>query len=202
MTTATRKPTAERSEEIIRAILSIIGQHGVTALSTATLAQEVGVTTGALFRHFPTREAMLEGAVRYAIAHVEQTFPDPDLPPLQRLTEIARNRIKLLGSNPGMAWMLMSEQAYLTLPPDSLDGLKKVAKRSRAFLLEALKDGMACGEIRDDIEPEALLVPVMGTIHALIRMPGVHRSQKKTNPDRILAALLKLLAPSANTKGA
>ena len=52
----TRKKTFERKKEIVEAVLRIIGERGLTSLSTKTISEEVGVTTGALFRHFPSLE--------------------------------------------------------------------------------------------------------------------------------------------------
>ena len=53
-----RKPTAERKEEILDAAARIMARDGIASLTIATLAREVGVTTGALFRHFETRDAI------------------------------------------------------------------------------------------------------------------------------------------------
>jgi AcrR family transcriptional regulator len=195
MATQTRKPTVQRREEIVQAVLRIIGERGLTALSTSTLAEEVGLTTGALFRHFATREAMLEAAADYALARIDETFPDATLPPRERLLQLAHNRVRLLGANPGLAWLLRSEQAYLTLPADSVNELRALVRRSRRFLLEALRDGISQGEFRRDLEPEEMLVPVMGTIHALIGMPGAHRSRRQPDTERILNGLLTMLAP-------
>lgn len=180
----------------MQAILRIIGERGLTALSTSTLAEEVGLSTGALFRHFATRDEMLQGAADYALARIEETFPDASLPPLERLRQLALNRVRLLAGNPGMAWLLRSEQAYLTLPEQSVAALRTLVRRSRRFLLDALRDGMALGMIRDDVAPEDMLVPVMGTIHALIGMPGAHRPRRQPDTERILAALLTMLAPN------
>lgn len=201
MSAQTRKPKAERREQITQAVLRIIGQQGMNALNTTTLAEEVGVTTGALFRHFPTFEAILEGAVEYALARIDETFPDPDLPPLERMSQLARNRVKLLGSNPGLSWLLRSEQAYLTLPGESASRLRDVVRRSKRFVLEAIRDGAAQGSIRRDIKPEVLLVPIMGTIHALIGMPGMRKIAgrgSRPDTDRILSALLQMLAPASS----
>ncbi|MBZ0138116.1 MAG: TetR/AcrR family transcriptional regulator [Planctomycetes bacterium] len=198
MTPLTRKPTAQRRDEIVLAVLRIIGEQGLTSLSTTTLAEEVGVTTGALFRHFPSREAILEGTVDYALTRIDETFPDETLPPLERLRELAARRVRLLGANPGLSWLLRSEQAYLTLPPECAAHLRDAVRRSKRFLLDAIREGAARGDIRDDIEPEVLLVPVMGTIHALIGMPGVHRPAaraRRPDADHIFLALLKMLAP-------
>ncbi|MCB9896170.1 MAG: TetR/AcrR family transcriptional regulator [Planctomycetes bacterium] len=196
MNTQTRKPTTERREQIVQAVLHIIGDKGIAALSTGRLAREVGVTTGALFRHFATREAILQEVVLYAVARIEETFPDASLPPARRLQQLALNRVELLGNNPGLAWLLRSEQAYLSLPRDSTALLRDVVKRSRRYLLEAIREGVERGDIRADIEPEVLLVPILGTIHALVGMPGVHRAAaRRSDTDRILEALLQMLAP-------
>ena len=54
------------------------------------------------------------------------------------------------------------------------------------------------GRFATDIEPEILFVPVMGTIHALIGMAGIHATAGRTRGSstaRVLAALTVLLAP-------
>jgi AcrR family transcriptional regulator len=192
-----RKPAAVRREEIARAVLRIIGERGLTSVTTANLAAEVGLTTGALFRHFASQDEILREATRHAVSRIEATFPDEALPPLERLLALARNRISVLGADPGLAWFLRSDQAALALPADAARLLFDLAGRSKAFLLAALREAAAEGRIRDDISPGILLVPVLGTIHTLIGMSGVRgRSEASaSNSEQILAALLRLLSP-------
>lgn len=202
--TRTRKPTAQRRQEIASAILRIIGERGLTSLTTTSVAEEVGVTSGALFRHFASRDEMLEEAVRFALTRIEHTFPDPSLPPLERLLALARNRVRLLRSDPGVAWLLRSEQTYLALPEQAVQRLHDMVQRSARFLLVAIREGAAQGSIRDDIEPQLLLIPVMGTIHALAGMSGIHRlapGRRRGEPERALSALRRLLAPSSGAEG-
>jgi AcrR family transcriptional regulator len=194
----TRKPGAERREDIFRAVFRIVGERGVTSLTTTALAEEVGVTTGALFRHFPSRDAILQEAVGYALARIEGTFPPAHLPPMERILRLARNRVRLFESDPGLAWLMRSEQAYLTLPAGAVRRLRAVVGRSTAYIGEAIRDGVGQGSIRSDVEPEALLVVVMGTIHALVGGSGMHRlsaRERNRSRDRVLAALERLIAP-------
>jgi len=194
--TRTRRSSAQRREEIVTAVLRIIGRRGLTSLTMSTLAAEIGVTSGALFRHFDTRDDILRGVVRHAVARIDRTFPDESLPARERLFTLARNRIRLLGPDPGLAWLLRSEQAYLTLPEDAVDQLCDVARRSRRFLLKAIRDGAADGSIRTDIPPDVLLVPIIGTIHALIGMPGASRhvtSKQHRSTSRVLSALERMI---------
>jgi AcrR family transcriptional regulator len=204
MQNTTRKSSAVRREEIAVAALRIIGERGIASLTTTVLAEEIGVTTGALFRHFASREAMLQEAAAYALARIEATFPEPSLPPLERLLALASNRVRIVGAEPGVAWVLRSEQAYLSLPAEAVAGLQELVKRSKQFVLTALRDGAADGTIRQDIAPEILFVPVMGTIHALIGLAGVHATAGRTrgsSAGRVLAALGMLLAPCHGPPG-
>jgi AcrR family transcriptional regulator len=202
-----RKRAAERRLEIGAASLRIVGHRGVTALTTANLAREVGLTTGALFRHFATLDDVLREAVRQGLVKMESTFPDRSLPPLERIAALARNRVSLLSADPGLAWLVRSEQALLVLPDDAVASLLEFVSRSRRFLLEAIEEGAAEGSIRRDIESAALLVSVTGTIHALVGMPGIHRLAKGPRtipPERVLSGLTRMLAApkrSRATKG-
>lgn len=193
-----RKPTAIRRTEIARAVLRIIGTQGVTALTTSRLAAEVGVTSGALFRHFASQDDILRYANQHAVARIEATFPDDSLAPVRRIRTLAANRVRVLGADPGLTWFIHSDQAALALPADAAALLRTVVTRTRAFLLDALREGAADGSIRRDIDPEVLLVPVLGTIHTLIGTAGVRRltAARRRSHERVLDGLMSLLTPS------
>lgn len=61
--TPTRRTQAERREGTITALLDAtvrcLAERGYAATSTAAVCAEAGVSQGALFRHFPTRQALL-----------------------------------------------------------------------------------------------------------------------------------------------
>jgi len=156
------------------------------------------MTSGALFRHFRSRDEILGLAVENAIAQLEETFPDSALAPMERLMGLARARIRLVRSHPGLAWLLLSEEAMKALPADAVAPLERLVKTSRRYLLDALRAGAADGSIRADIAPEVLVIPVAGTIQMLIRSPGAHGAAFGTRlkSDRALAALETLIKPT------
>lgn len=201
--TVTRKTSAERRAEIHTAVLHIVGEQGVSALSTAAIAQRVGVTTGALFRHFATLDDILVDTARLAVERLEETFPPADHPPVERIVRLAGHRIALLGADRGLAWFVRSEEAVLRLPEAGVKLLEGVVDRSRRYLLDALRDGAADGSVRADIPPEDLLLPVMGTIHAAIGSPGIHGASTRTTRRRVRRVqdtLEALLSPGLPTK--
>ena len=196
----TRKPAEIRRVEIAQAALRVIGQRGASSLTAAALAEAVGVTSGALFRHFASMDEILEQAVEWAVTRVDATFPDPELPARSRLLQMAQGRVELIRSTPGLGWLLLSDQVYLTVPAPAVDALRALVKRSRGFLLAAIEQGVSEGSLRADIEPKTLLVLLGGTIHALAGASGVHGGRSvgrpSQDPGHVLEALLTLMAPA------
>lgn len=201
MATTTRKPSSVRRREIAAAALRVIGEHGATSLTAASLAREVGLTAGALFRHFSTLDDILSATVDLAIESIESTFPDQDLPPIERLRRIALGRIELIGGTPGLAWLLLSDQVYLCVPERAVAKLRDLVQRSRVFLLDSFQEGIERGELRGDLGAETMLPIFTGTIHSLIAARGVHkavgRAATPPSSERVVDALLALLATTS-----
>ena len=184
-----------RRREIADAALLVIGEQGASALTAASIATEVGVTSGALFRHFATLSEVVEAAVERAVDAAEATIPAREGAPIDRLMRIAGARIELFRRNPGMAWLLLSDQVYLSVPEGAIVRLRSLVRRTRRFLLETIREGVAEGSIRSDIEPEYLLMVFTGTVHAALGPAGVHREEAAPSAEPVLAALRSLLCP-------
>ena len=181
--------------------LEIIGRKGLTALTTTALAEAIGVTSGALFRHFASREAILDEAVAVAETRIEATFPDAALPPLDRLRALAEARIALLSSEPGLAWLLRSGQAPLALPPAGVKRLRGLVRRSRAYIQTALDEARGAGQLRTDVPQDVLILTFTATVHALIAKRSVHaRGTRAPKPEQAVQGLLTLLAPPKSPK--
>jgi hypothetical protein len=101
----------------------------------------------------------------------------------------------LFESSPGLAWLLRSEQAYLILPKDSVNALQIIAKQSKQYILDLLEEGIELGIIRNDIDPQILLIPIIGTIHTMIGISGIRKStgNKKTEFKKVFLALERML---------
>ncbi len=53
-----RLSTDERQREIVATVLALARERGPEAITTQAIADRMGVTQGALFRHFPDKEAI------------------------------------------------------------------------------------------------------------------------------------------------
>lgn len=60
-----RLSTEERQDEIVKAAVELAGVHGVDNVTTQEIAEVVGVTQGAIFRHFPTKDTIWVAVVHW-----------------------------------------------------------------------------------------------------------------------------------------
>lgn len=191
----TRKPTDVRRAEIADAALQVVATQGIAALTTRVLADAVGLTTGALFKHFASREALLLGMAERAAELLQATYPDETLPPRERLDRLARARLSLVAGSAGVLTLVLSEQFAMALPDDAVGVLRDAIRQTHAFVARAIRDGQGDGSIRADVSAEALALLFMGAIQmtALARRTGA-----ASGAPHAVDALDVLIRPSLN----
>lgn len=173
-----RRATAVRQVELTDAALHLIATRGIAALNTRSLAAAVGLSTGAIFRHYPSLDALLEAVAERVEVVLEATYPPPGLPPHERLQRFVDARSAAVGERLGILRLLLSEQFLLALPPRASARLAACVQRSRAFVAGALAEAQAAGLVRRDLPTAALVPIVLGTVQmlALSRTAGRQRT--------------------------
>src|SRR5215510_7673327 len=53
-----RLDAEKRKKQIVQVALALVAKHGADAVSTQLIAETIGFTQAAVFRHFPTKEAL------------------------------------------------------------------------------------------------------------------------------------------------
>ena len=160
---AKRKPRADAQrnrERILEVAKQAFTRSGANA-SLDDIAKESGVGPGTLYRHFPTREELLQAVYRSEmekLAAAEEKFAQT-MPPIEALR----------------AWLLLFVEAIETkqLIAPALSTLigdpKKVFAASYARMQEAIralvKRAVKSGDIRKDVDPMDLLRALVGVAH-------------------------------------
>ncbi|WP_243323975.1 TetR/AcrR family transcriptional regulator [Geothrix sp. SG200] len=180
--------------EITDAALRIIETRGIAALTTSALAAELGVSSGAPFRHFANRDEILEAVVLRVEELILGTFPPETDPPLERLLALLRARARVVGGHRGIGRLMFSEQFALALPAAAAERLRSVVVRTRAFLQAALEEGQREGVIRSDLTAGALLAVVFGMLMQLVHAQAAGQGRAQ-DTDETCATLLALLQP-------
>src|ERR1700752_4575205 len=157
---AQRKPRADAQrnrERILEVAKEAFARHGANA-SLDDIAKQVGVGPGTLYRHFPTREKLLQAVYRAELeklAEAQQKFSQTMAP-----AEALR------------AWLLLFVDAIAAkqLIAPGLNTLlgdpKKVFEASYAKMHQAsralVKRGVESGDIRKGLDPIDLLRALVG----------------------------------------
>lgn len=158
-----RKPRADAQrnrERILEVAKEAFSRSGASA-SLDDIAKQAGVGPGTLYRHFPTRDALIEAVYRTEVeklAAAEQQFAE-SMPPIEALR----------------AWMLLfvdhiaTKQIIGPALNTFVGGPSKLYEGSRSQVQRAMdalvKRAVKSGDIRKDLDPFDLLRALIGVSH-------------------------------------
>lgn len=163
---AQKTETEARQEQIIEAALELIGAEGVYALSIVGIAERVGIVPSALYRHFKSKDDVLDGVLKLLrkrllsnVKNVRKQTPDA----LQRLRLLLKKQARMLSENRAIPHVVFSDGIYTGHP----DRKAKVAEIITSYLKQIQKiieEGKQNGTIRQDVVPSTASVMFLGMI--------------------------------------
>ena len=152
-----RKAAAERRQEILDVTLKIVSEHGVEGATVTRIAAAVGLTPGALYRHFDSRAALLTEANKLAnelaLSWVESSA-QPD--PLRRLEELGETQAAWSREN----FSTVVRPFFLELASTPVQEGESAARliftdfKSYRAAVEIAEEGRRTGVIRADVPAE------------------------------------------------
>lgn len=167
---AAKASTAVRQEQIVAAILRIVDSRGLSNFTTAALAQEVGLTEGALFKHFASKEEMLRAAVEkvgYTLVKKAAEISRSALPPEEKIRALLNFHLGLVETNPGISRIIFSDELY-TSYPGLKETIKEIISEYILHIRAIFKQGMAQGVFQSHFSPECLVDIFGGLIQGAI----------------------------------
>jgi AcrR family transcriptional regulator len=192
---ARRLSQPERRAQIADAALRIIETRGIGQLTVASLAEEVGLTGGALYRHFESLDAVLEAVAERVAALLDESLPEPSLAPLEWLERFLESRSSAVAGHPGLARLLFSDQFALAMPESSIALLRSSVLKTFEAIAAALERGQEQGVIRGDLAPIALVPAVVGIVQTLVLAQGGRVLEGMMSADMAWPILRALLVP-------
>ncbi len=175
--------TAETILEAASHVLALRGEAG----SMSEVASAAGVGRSTLYRHFPTREALLEALTRMALTEAGDRLAEAQLesvPPLEALARAIRTLVFV-----GDRYIVLFE-ARLSI--DRAAGERAIG----APLRRVIERGRAEGIIRADVDPDWLLDLLGGMIAAGIHLAAAH----KTGIEETAATIQRVFVEGAGTR--
>lgn len=164
-----RKPADQRKAEIAATALRLADELGPDRLTTQAIADAVGVTQAAIFRHFPTKQALWR-AVADALAETMtgawQRELDGSSAPERRLIALIQAQLRLIEANPAIPAILHSRELQ-TENAELRQRCLELMKRFQGLLSSELRIAQAAGTLRTDIAPEDCAVLMISLVQGL-----------------------------------
>jgi AcrR family transcriptional regulator len=174
----TEKPIKQRTElrqaSLVEAALQLASQRSPADITTADLAQAVGITQGAVFRHFASKEAIWLAALDWvtdtlmarlltAAAEAQNRTPDA----LTALRAVFLTHVDFVLTHPGVPRLIFQE---LQSARDTALKLRVRALMQwyRQLLLNLLQLAQTQRGLRADIDIQAAAVLFIGSIQGLV----------------------------------
>ncbi|MCY3839959.1 MAG: nucleoid occlusion factor SlmA [Gammaproteobacteria bacterium] len=104
MADASARPN--RRDQILQAFAAMLETHPGSRITTAALAQHVGVSEAALYRHFPSKAKMIDGLIAFAEAAIFDRIGqivDEHRDPEPRCAAVLALLLAFCERNPGLA---------------------------------------------------------------------------------------------------
>ena len=173
---AAYQPADERRAGIVEAVLALASATNPNDISTAAIARHLGLTQGALFRHFPSKDAIWGAVMAWVSEHLlamVEAATGAQASPLATLEAIFMGHVAFVRAHPGVPRMLFGElQRAEGTPAKAIAAalLGRYALQLRS-LLEA---GKRAGEVAEDLDTEAAALVFIGTIQGLVMSAMIH----------------------------
>ncbi len=170
MAVTKRLPSSERRKQIVKAGLELCRAAGIASLRTEKIARKIGVTPGALFRHYPTKSAILHDMSRSLLARLRDSVPADSSDPREWIEEFVRGRVRLLREDEEVR-LLFSDGFIAALPEEAQAEVHDAFKKSWVTLNEKVRQIQSAGEARADLATHELAAAVVGLIQAVLHPP-------------------------------
>lgn len=161
---AQRRDSEQRKREIAAAALRLAGTKGFHKLTTSMLAKEVGLSDGAIFRHFANKKEIIDATILRFEELLMEDFPPTDAHPLQRLRALFFQRVRVLCAYPELRAIAFNSQLSLIASEEGAKHVQSIVQQTKLFIRQCLLDAQQERMIGDDIPVEIFLSAFIGVI--------------------------------------
>jgi len=167
-----RKQTLVRRRQIVSAARKLIVKYGSEHVTVRRIAKEIGVSEGAIYRHFKSKREILSLLVdeieNLLIGDIEDNYTETSgLNVLEILKRIIDSHVSSIQQRRGISFQVIAE--IISFGDKKLNKkINDVIDEYIGRIREILTYGVKAGEIREDVNLDATAVSFFSTLQGLV----------------------------------
>lgn len=160
----------ERRAYTVAAVIALAGTHNPSEITTAAIAKHMGVTQGALFRHFPSKDAIWGAVMEWAAGNLLQRIDQAaqgQRSALDAMEAMFLNHVGFVVEHPGIPRMIFGELQRAELTPAKRT-VQSLLREYRERLTRQIAAGVASGELQASVDADVAATVFIGMIQGLV----------------------------------
>jgi AcrR family transcriptional regulator len=141
--TAREAAATPRQEEILDRTLELVRESGLANLTMKKVAERMGFTEPAMYRHFPTKQALVLGLLaRLAgmlLPPIRAAAADTEALPVERIERILAHHLDLILRTDGLPFLILAE-ASAAGDEVVIGRMREIIGEVRTILLQLLRE--------------------------------------------------------------
>jgi AcrR family transcriptional regulator len=156
--------TRIRREQIAEAALALVAGEGVKRLSIAAVARRVGLVPSGIYRHFKSKDAMLDAVLELLNAKLQENVEaarKETADPLLRLRSLFLRHIRIIRSGQAFPRIIFSDEAAR---PARKTRVRRIVDDYLAQIERMVREGQQQGAIDRKLLPRTAAMLFLGMI--------------------------------------
>ena len=161
----------KRKDEIIDVSMSIIAEKGIQGLTIKNLANSIGISEPAIYRHYAGKHEILEALLTKISIGDNKSSASPiaqqdDI--ISLLSSFFKDKVKTFEANPALASVVFAEDLFKN--DIELSAIfNKIMQENEQAIQNIIRKGQEKKQIRRDVDPESLSVLLLGAFRLTVK---------------------------------
>lgn len=163
-------PAVQRRKVTVEAVVDLAATRDPAEITTGQIAEHMQLTQGALFRHFPTKDAVWDAVMAWTADQLTRRLDQAEAngaSPLLSLEQMFLAHVDFVVARPGVPRILFG-QLQRTGDTAAKRSARMLINGYRTRVIKLLKRSCANGDLPADLDTEAAATLFVGTIQGLV----------------------------------
>jgi len=159
-----------RRAEILERAAEVFDERGYRGASVEELARRVGLRKGSLYHHVRSKEQLLGEVLLRGMALLHGGIPEAEaagVPPAEKVRAAIRFHLEWMAAEPHVTGVFLREVRHL--PPRLRRRLQAEVKEFEGRWVHLIREGMAAGAFRADLDPKFTVYAILGLVNSVHR---------------------------------